>query len=344
MSLKFLPIILTLSILYSCQERINSNPEPSKIIPVPTVTTSIIPSASISLAPTNPAVTNLIPTITASSSTSVVIIPNSDSTPQPAGPNPIRTATPIIKPTPTVVFQPLPKTNVLLFDTTSQPFGDKSQKSIANLLKLTNILEGQNYTVLFDSIDNIQNLDTIDTIFIISPSIKYSDKNVTRIKDFVSEGKKVFITGEWGGYGNFNVDSANNILKDANLKINQDVIKESDSKNYDLNDEQISIKDIVAHPVTTGVTNLLVYSSASVGALTTENIKTKVIASSSSTSFTIKAETYKSGFIAVSELGNGKVIAAGDSSFLLDSDTNANGIANIDEANNKTIILNMLKW
>ncbi len=349
MNLKFLPFLIVASMVYSCEQRVNSNPAVESPI-----LGSIVPSTYST--PVNNITSP--PSVSIIAPPSVVIVPTSLVSPSQTI---LSTTTPIIVPTvvpsinisptptpiPSSTFNPLPKTNIVLFDTSIRPFGVSSATSINGISKLTDILEKENYTVVVDSLDTYSDLDSIDTLFILSPSIDYSTKNIQIIKDFITKGKKVFISGEWGGYGGFKRDSVNTILKDANLVINQDVIKESSSSNYDVNDEHIFMRNIFAHPVTNSVSNIVTYSSASIDLidiLGTESNKAKILVTSSTTGFTIKANYYRSGFLAVSEIGNGKIIVSGDSSFLLDSDTNSNGISNINEGENKDIILNMLKW
>src|SRR5205809_971081 len=74
---------------------------------------------------------------------------------------------------------------------------------------------------------NEDSLDKNSVLFIISPSLAYSEQEINSIIKFVELGGKVIITGEWGGYSNFNCDSVNHLLDRANLKINQDLVKES---------------------------------------------------------------------------------------------------------------------
>lgn len=328
MKFKLVPLLLILS-LFACEQRITQNPSPqttpSTIITTsPTVAPTLLPAPILSPSP----VQSSTPVITASAS--VVVDPSSN-----LNSSSVPTASPTLTPV---------KTNRILFDTSINPFNSSSDQAIQGISKLTQILEDANYTVLFDSIANLENLNDIDTILIISPSKDYSDVDINRLSNFIALGKKVFIGGEWGGYGSFSATAVNKLLKDANLKIDEDVIKETSQSNYDQSDEQLLISDVISHPISNGVSDLAFYSSASVNLINTQNTKSKIIASSSLLSFAVKANTYKSGVVAVSELGAGKIAVSGDSSFLLDSDSNSNGISNIDELNNKNLILNILKW
>lgn len=328
MKFKLVPLLVILS-LFACEQRITQNPSPQT---TPSVIITASPSAEPTLIPVpglspSPVETSQ-PTISASASVTVDPSSNLNSSPAP-------TASPTIIPV---------KSNRILFDTSINPFNSSSEENIQGISKLTQILEDSNYTVLFDSIANRESLNDIDTILIISPSKDYSDIYINRLNSFVASGKKVFIAAEWGGYGNFSASAVNKLLKDANLRIDEDVVKEMNQSNYDQSDEQLLISDISSHPITKGISDLAFYSSASVNLINTQNMKSKIVASSSLLSFAVKANTYKSGVVAASELGTGKIIVSGDSSFLLDSDSNDNGVSNIDELNNKNLILNILKW
>lgn len=315
MKSKILLFLIGSSVIYSCNQ---SDPITVKPTPTVTPTANITPSVTPTISVTPATTASPIPQVTASASVVVVS-------------------------TPTPVFTALPKTNTILFDTSIRPFKENSTDSISNLSKLNALLVKEKYTVLFGNLNN-QDLSKIDTVIVVSPSVDYSEQDIEKLKNFVLGGKKVFISGEWGGYGGVTVTAINKFLSPANLKINEDVIKESNTQNYDFNDEQILIKDFVSHPLTANVSKLSFYSTASVDILNTQNTKAKIIAQSSDTSFRVKANTYKSGVIGVAEYGNGKIIVTGDSSFLLDNDSNSNSISNIEEDNNKNFVLNMLKW
>ncbi|MFN8578801.1 MAG: DUF4350 domain-containing protein [Candidatus Sericytochromatia bacterium] len=311
----------------------NNYPVQPEITPTPVITP--LPKSNI-VVTINPTPTPTIsPTIAPTPqviASNTVIIKNTSPTPSNALPTPI--------PNPT--FAPPIKTNNILFDTSIRPFKENNANSISNLTKLTNLLTKEKYNVLFDSINN-KDLNLIDTIVIISPYIEYSDADIEKLKSFVLDGKKVFILGEWGGYGGFNASGVNKLLELANLKINQDVVKESDSNNYDFSDEQLLVKDFLKHPINTNVSTLCLYSSATIDVIDISKSNALITSQTSNTSFRISSYS-KSGVIGISQYGNGKIIVSGDSSILLDTDTNLNSISNIDELDNSKFILNVFKW
>ncbi|MBC7474234.1 MAG: hypothetical protein H7263_08075 [Candidatus Sericytochromatia bacterium] len=260
---------------------------------------------------------------------------------------PISTPIPTPLSTPFVTPTPLISSNNILFDTSKNPFGNSSDKSITNLSKLTDFLTSSGFNITSDDFNNV-NLDNISTIIIFCPSKDYSFLEINKLIAFVKSGKKVVITGEWGGFGSFTDTSINIFLKQANLKINQDVIKETLVQNYNLDNEHLLIKKFNTHPITKNINLLSFYSSASIsvisgGIIPIDYINTQLIAFSGDQSFTIQ-DNIKHGVVAVSNIGNGKVVVIGDSSEFTDKDTDKSGKVNLDEASNKEFILNILNW
>lgn len=327
MKSKFLNFFIICLFIPSC----NNYPVQTAVTPTPVITPLPTSNLTPSISPTP--IPTIIPTIAPTPqviASSTVIIQNPNTS--------IQNTTPTATPT----FIPPSKTNNILFDTSIRPFKETNTNSISNLTKLTSLLTKEKYNVLFDSINN-KDLNLIDTIVIISPYLEYSDIDIEKLKNFVSSGKKIFILGEWGGYGGFNASGVNKLLELANLKINQDVVKESDSTNYDFSDEQLLIKGFLKHPINTNISTLCLYSSATIDVLDINKSNALITSQTSNTSFRI-ASYSKSGVIGISEYNNGKIVVIGDSSILLDNDTNLNSISNIEEADNSKFILNVFKW
>lgn len=244
------------------------------------------------------------------------------------------------------------KTSTVFFiDTSKNPFGGIEGESIALFSQLNNIAKENGFTTQSDNFFNSNiNTDDIDVLYIASPSIAYSDSEVTKIVDFVKSGKKLIISGEWGGYAGFSVESANKILKYANLKINTDIVKEKNIVNIiGNNNEQITQSTLNEHFITKGISKISFYSSASIdiisgGVTPLDPSTTKYLALSSSNSFKIQS-FYKGpvGLIAVSAIDSGKVIALGDTSIFTDSFSD--GLtSNILAFDNKQLVNNIFNW
>lgn len=242
------------------------------------------------------------------------------------------------------------KTNTVFFiDTSKNPFGGIEGESVSLFDELLNIAKSNDFTTKVDNFFNA-NTDQIDILYIASPSTAYSDDEIKKIVDFVKSGKKLIISGEWGGYAGFSVESVNKILKYANLKINTDIVKEKNKANFvSNNNEQFTQTTLNDHFITKDINKISFYSSASVeiisGGITTLNPSaTKYLALSSDNSF--KIETFYKGpigLLAISEIENGKVIVLGDTSILTNSLSDG-VIENILAFDNKKLVNNILNW
>lgn len=244
----------------------------------------------------------------------------------------------------------LSKTNnqlSVVFDTSKKPFGTDG---LGMLSGLSQNLVTLGYKVSFEDFLNKQNTDQIDTLVIACPSNDYSESDIEKIVNFTKQGKKLIIIGEWGGYSYFNSFSINKLIRRANLKINPDIIKETDKLNILGNDEQIISNNIIPHFITKEISKLSFYSSASVevingGSKSIDNNTTKLLAFNSSKGFRI--QVYNQGqfaFIGSSLIDLGKVIVVADSSIFSLDDSDDNGKSNIDKNDNKKIIKNIIEW
>lgn len=233
---------------------------------------------------------------------------------------------------------------IVLFDTGKTPLNGN-----LNLFTgISNLLTESEYQVTFEDFSKRPTLNDLSAIVIASPSSSYTTDELSKLESFVKSGKKLIIMGEWGGYGGFNADSINNFLKEANIKINIDLIRES----YDNEtDESVIIStSIKPHYLTTNTLKLGFYGSASVevysGGFTRLNDElTQIIAYSSSTGYQIKQ--YKKGqfgLVGISMMGIGKIVVIGDSSIFTSDDSDNNGIININEFDNKILALNIFSW
>lgn len=236
---------------------------------------------------------------------------------------------------------------VILFETSKKPFGD----NINRFDRLQDLLSTNGYKILTGSISEMTSLSEIDAIVIACPSSDYSPSEIEKISNFAKSGKKLVFLGEWGGFGGFKVGSVNNLLKEANIEINIDIVKETITENMiNNNDEQIMPTTFTSHYLTKGISKLAFYSSASVQIID-GNIKsldtnqTKLLIFSSSSSFRI--ESYlkgQVGFVGVSLLGAGKVIVSGDSSIFTNNDSDNDSVINLEEFDNKQLALNIFSW
>lgn len=231
----------------------------------------------------------------------------------------------------------------ILFDTGKNPLGNTDKNNIKQLDSLTNILNKYKFNPVFSPLSEQNSLDKFDVIALISPSIEYNPPELQRITDFVKAGKKVIITGEWGGYSGFSSNSINEFLKQANLRINNDLVKETEQSNYKSNQQQILISSFKQNPVTENIKKLILFSTASIEILNENNNinQAKIVALSSNNSFKIQSINKQAGLIAVSDLGLGMVVVIGDTSLFTNQQVNSNGKINLEEENNQQLALNI---
>jgi len=242
----------------------------------------------------------------------------------------------------------------ILFETSKNPLGISKDEYISRFKDLSDFLIQSGFDTEFNDIGALK--DSTDIVVITSPSLEYNENELKTLTDFVKKGKKVIVLGEWGGFGNFNINTANKFLANANLKINQDLVKETSKLNYQTSAEQVIISNFANNSITENIKNIVLYGSSSVDVLSgginpLETNITKLIAFSSINSFRIKSsDIFKSfteqqnALVAVSNIGLGKVIAMGDVSFLTNQDSNDDKTINLLEKDNKQFILNILNW
>jgi hypothetical protein len=230
----------------------------------------------------------------------------------------------------------------ILFDTGKNPLGLTDKNAIRPLASLTRILEKYNFKTAFSPISG-QNLNDFDVIALISPSLEYSPEEIQTLAAFVKSGKKLVITGEWGGYSGFSPDSINEFLKQVNLRINQDLVKESENTHYQSNPQQLLVSSFQQSELTANISKLVLFSTASIEILdeNTNKNEARIVALSSNNSFKIKADEKQAGLVAISHLEQGTVILVGDTSLFTDQQVNANGKVNLEEENNEQFALNI---
>ncbi|GIW21624.1 MAG: hypothetical protein KatS3mg068_0631 [Candidatus Sericytochromatia bacterium] len=223
---------------------------------------------------------------------------------------------------------------------------DNRSNLIDYLDKLIDILENSEYNIKKDSFSNY-NLENIDILVLAAPNINYNPSDITKLQSFIRmNGKKIIILGEWGGYGNFYSDSINILLKEFNLKINQDLVR--DNSNFESN--EIVTNNIQSHYITNNVSYVSFYSTSSLEILNSQINQlntdfTKNLIYTSSNAFKIQQYTRgQQALLSISLAYGTKLVLIGDTSLFTSDDSNGNGISNIDENDNKILALNIFSW
>ncbi|MFN8671418.1 MAG: hypothetical protein U0457_04940 [Candidatus Sericytochromatia bacterium] len=238
----------------------------------------------------------------------------------------------------------------LLLDTSKNPLGNKSDtETINSLSSFSKIASDNGFSFLYGNFFNTSNIDDIDTLILMAPSVEYTNSEIEKIIDFVKIGKKVIVTGEWGGFQYFSANNINNLLAYANLKINPDIIKEKNRTFITKNTDYVISNNLSEHFITKNLKSVSFYSSASIdiinqGLMPLNNNITKIIASTSSEGFRIQNfNKGVTGFAAVSTIGNGKLVLLGDTSIFTDS-LSDDLKSDISAYDNKKFIANILNW
>lgn len=235
----------------------------------------------------------------------------------------------------------------VIFDSSKLPFGITNLDPYKDCISY---LQEIGYKTSYENFLQFPNPDQVDILVLASPSQAYSNTEINQIKNFARKGKKIIILGEWGGYSYFNSESVNKILLEANLKINQDIVKNKiATTTYDDNDEILSV-DFNTHPIMKDISSINLYGTSSLdivngGVSKINSDITKILAYSSKTGFTIQNTANGSiGLLAVSNIGLGKVVLLGDSSLFMSLDSNKNKILNINEKDNRSLLKNIFAW
>lgn len=179
-------------------------------------------------------------------------------------------------------------------------------------------------------------MDQIDALFVISPTRSLSADELAGLQAWVLAGHKLIVSGEWAGFAGFSAEVSNQLLQPFNLQFSGDTLRDNSSGYLD-------VRSFQAHPITSGLTSLKVYQSGSVR-LSQADGNGEVLARTSSTSFQILTNTGAFGVLAATPYGGGKVIVVGDSSLWSDQDSDGNQVSNINEANNRQLLTQIIAW
>lgn len=182
----------------------------------------------------------------------------------------------------------------------------------------------------------LDQLDELDVLMILSPSTAFSVEEIGAIQAFVLSGRKLVITGEWAGFTGFDGAAVNQLLSPLNVQFGLDTLRENSSG-------FLNVASFQSHPVTNGLTQLKLYQTGSVrlGQATTAG---DLIARTSSNSFQIADNSGSFGVVCAAPYGAGKVVLVGDTSLWSSEDSDGNGKANLDEADNRKLLQQLLSW
>jgi hypothetical protein len=172
------------------------------------------------------------------------------------------------------------------------------------------------------------------------PGRDLSASEQEQVLNFVAQGGKFVLLGDWAGNKGFRTPAANALLHRLGLHISANLIR-------DFADAQrpswLTVGRFRAeHPVTVGVTALRFFSSASVFGL----YPMMSLAETGDRAFRVQSVPAQGIQVVVSggAFKGGKAIVLGDVSAFLDEDSVAAGRANVDEVDNKRFFEQLLDW
>ena len=212
--------------------------------------------------------------------------------------------------------------------------GQSADATLNSYTSLQNaiVTEGLQVRTLASSL--LDQLDQLDVLMILSPSTNFSVEEIGAIQAFVLSGRKLIVSGEWAGFAGFDGQAANLLLTPFNIQFGLDTLRESDSG-------FLNVRSFSSHPITTGLNQLKLYQSGSVKLAASQG---DLLARTASGSFQIAANTGSFAVLAATAYGSGKVVVLGDSSIWSNQDSDGNGTANFDEADNRKLLQQILNW
>lgn len=224
--------------------------------------------------------------------------------------------------------------------------------------KMISTLQEMGYTVKLASQAGFSPLlSTYSTVLLPAPFQAYTSGEIQALVDFVRNGGKAILLGEWGGYG----DTANANLNSLSTSLGAGIVFNSttvyDDTNYYNYNYWPLISNFVNHPTTTGLNKIALIACTS---LATQSPAIPIAYASSTayeraasrgensigTGIETLGNKLKVGSIAVaavSQVGSGKVIAVGDAN-LFGDDVYENSTDFIDLYSNKQFLKNIINW
>jgi tetratricopeptide (TPR) repeat protein len=215
-------------------------------------------------------------------------------------------------------------------------------KASTHFYDLTEELEKKGYDVQFsDKWMSTLSADTCDVLVLFIPFRYFHDEEKERIKTFVKNGGGLIIIGEWGGYADYRdiVASINRISTPFGIEFNEDVVLDEE-KNREDKDYHPIISTFASHPVTKGVKSMGYFCGCSL----------KLGSSATALAFGNPTTTSdgKKGrdvvILAAAEYGKGRIVAVGDSDFLVGATTPGYEEDFLNFKDNKKLALNMFEW
>ncbi|GEM_PF-1571099 len=170
----------------------------------------------------------------------------------------------------------------------------------------------------------------VDVRLFASPKALPSAQEVAELASFVAGGGTLVVTGEWGGFGDYDPEAVNARTRPFGLAVRPDLVRISGKQTAS---EWVSAAVNAAFPASRDVSGLALYTGSSIMA----SPMAAMIASTGAAGYRVQAvSTGEQTMAAAVPHGEGLVIVVGDTSAWVGS--------RLDEVGNRQFMLNLFGW
>jgi hypothetical protein len=228
----------------------------------------------------------------------------------------------------------------------SKPFGDRDG-DLAPLAPLYRLLGSAGFQTLRQTGEALPDLSKIDIVLLPVPSAALPTDQRQALTEWVRQGGKLVVLGEWGGYGAFSVQAANDVLQPCNLAFGADTLRQVGAT-----DAGAGLLTITPGPeprLWDGIRQIRLRQAASVQVVEGNVVpldaqNTHPIGRIGKDGLRIAAVWGQFSPIALALVGAGRVIAVGDASLWAADGEGAGGTMDHLSDDNRSFALNVFRW
>jgi len=197
---------------------------------------------------------------------------------------------------------------------------------------------GSEFKAFLDGLNNglarASSLESAQVRLLVSPRLTSAGvgaaPDAAATREWVAGGGTLIVTGEWGGFGDYNPEAINKLTRPFGLAVRPDLVRISGQTPQS---EWVPATVNPAFPVSRGASALKLYTGCSVMA----SPMATAIASSGASGYRVQAFTTGEQTLAAAvPYGNGLVVLVGDTSAWVGNHLN--------EAGNRQFMLNLFGW